>query len=194
MKRQSRFFYTRWLPLMLVVLTGFWMSCENDLKEVDRITRTDEMPQESMLGVTLVYTDSGYTKAIMESPLIEKYYGEKEKMIFPEGLKVIFFNNDRLQESQLTARYGIFDQSRKMLTVRNNVVFINFINSDTLYTELLNWYQDSARVYTDKTVTIKTVKGVFKGKGLVAGETFTFYDFIDFEGEYYYDDNEFLKK
>lgn len=174
------------IPVLLGA--GIFFSCENDLKEVDRIARMDELPQETMEEVTLIYSDSGQTRAILETPLINKYYRPKEKMEFPEGLKLTFYQPGKVMESQLTSRYGLLDQAERHLVVRNNVVFINFIRKDTLNTELLNWSQDSAKVFTDKLVVVRGKDGVFTSKGgLKAGEAFDWYEFNNVAAIYHLD-------
>lgn len=176
------------IPVLLG--TGMFFSCENDLKEVDRIARLEEMPQETMEEVTLVYSDSGQTRAILETPLINKYYRPQEKMEFPKGLKLTFYQPGKVKESQLTSNYGLLDQAARHLIVRNNVVFINFTRQDTLNTELLNWSQDSAKVYTDKLVVVHGKDGIFSSKGgLKAGESFDWYEFNSVAARYYYNNS-----
>ncbi|HAA00549.1 MAG TPA: hypothetical protein DCD96_02775, partial [Flavobacteriales bacterium] len=143
---------SRILLIPALIGAGMFFSCENDLQEVDRVARLGEIPQETMEEVRLVYTDSGETRAILETPLIHKFYQPRERMEFPNGLQLTFYQKGMKMESRLTSEYGILNQAERHLLVRNNVVFINFIRQDTLNTELLNWSQDSARVYTDKQV------------------------------------------
>lgn len=170
---------------------GMFFSCVNDPKEVDRIARIDEMPQETMEEVTLIYSDSGQTRAILETPLINKFYSPKEKMEFPNGLKLTFFKPGKQKESVLTSNYGLLDQANRSLLVRSNVVFINFMRGDTMNTEVLNWNQDSAKVFTDKLVVVHGRDGIFTCRqGLKAGEAFDWYEFNGVAGKYNYQNEE----
>ncbi|HCA82767.1 MAG TPA: LPS export ABC transporter periplasmic protein LptC [Flavobacteriales bacterium] len=178
---------SRILLIPALIGAGMFFSCENDLQEVDRVARLGEIPQETMEEVRLVYTDSGETRAILETPLIHKFYQPRERMEFPNGLQLTFYQKGMKMESRLCSEYGILNQAERHLLVRNNVVFINFIRQDTLNTELLNWSQDSARVYTDKQVVVRGKTGVFTSRGgLQAGEAFDWYEFNGVAATYYY--------
>lgn len=157
---------------------GMFFSCVNDMKEVQRVLELEKQPQETFEEVTLVYSDSGYTRAILETPVVYRYSQGKSRMEFPKGLALTFYKPGKVRESRLTANYGLLDQIERSLVVRNNVVFINFIRQDTLETEVLNWSQDSAMVFTEKLVMVHGNDGVFTcKKGLNAGEAFDWYEF-----------------
>lgn len=54
------------------------------------------------------------------------------------------------------------------------VVFVNS-RGERLDTEQITWYQDSARIYTDKAVRIQRGDNIIHGQGLVAAEDFSRY-------------------
>lgn len=186
---QRRFFrkYLTFIPVLFG--TGMFFSCENDIKEIERITMKSDAPQERFEEVTLIYKDSIFTRAILTAPLVNRYYGKDERMEFPEGLEVNFYQPEMIRESRLTSKFGRFSPRINELEVRNNVVFINFLRTDTLFTEALTWSQnnpDTSKIHTDKFVMIKTKKAVLQSQGLYADETFSSYTFIQPKTTYFY--------
>lgn len=168
----------------------FFYGCVNDVKEVEKFSQISDMPSELMKEAIVQYIDSGYTKAKLETPLIEKYNNTKRQMLFPSGLTVTFYNAEMHPISKLTARWGLYDEINRKLILRNRVVFINFEKKDTLNTDLLNWTQDSAKVYTDKLVVLKNTAGIFKSHGgFVANENFSWYEFRKVKGIYTINDS-----
>ena len=69
-------------------------SCSsNDLEQVNKVGGTHSWPVETGVDITINYTDSGKTKALVTAPLLErytsddKYYTEMRK-----GIKVEFLD------------------------------------------------------------------------------------------------------
>lgn len=177
--------------LFLLIPVSVFFSCENDMKKVREVTLNESPSDKSFKEVNLIYTDSGNAKAVMIAPLLEVFTkNDKEKWVFPNGLRVEFYDEKESKESEMTANYGVFDQQLRKLTVQNNVILINFKKQDTLNTELLNWSQDSAKLYTDKMVLVKGKDGIYQAQGITANETFSRYDLWKFKAHYIYTENE----
>lgn len=177
----------------LIMGVGIFFSCENDLEEIERITFQKDAPQETFEVVTMEYKDSAFTRAILEAPKVNRFYGSNERMEFPSGLKVTFYQPILKKESQLTADFGEYRQRQHELYLRSKVVFINFMRTDTLFTEELTWSQlnpDSSKIHTEKMVIIKTKNAVLKSEGVYANETFSFYRFIRPHDSYFYTNSE----
>jgi len=177
--------------IFLLLTASVLISCENDMKKVRELTMPESTSDKSFKEVNLIYTDSGNAKAVMTAPLLEVFTkNDKEKWVFPNGLKVEFYDTKETRESEMTSNYGVFDQQLRKLTVQNNVVLINFKKQDTLNTELLNWSQDSAKLYTDKMVLVKGRDGFYQAQGITANETFSSYHLWKFKAPYIYIENE----
>jgi LPS export ABC transporter protein LptC len=165
---------------ILFAFAAFLSACENDLKDVEKITRTGNEAQEELEEVTMVYSDSGYTRAVLTTPLLERFDSDtQEKLQFAKGLKITFYQPGKIAESHMSAEFGLLDIRQRTLLLRDKVVFINFANEDTVNTEQINWSQDSSKIYTDKTVYVKRKNGLFKSQGMTSNETFTKYKFYN---------------
>ena len=74
------------------------------------------------------------------------------------------------------------------MEVFERVVFVNN-KGERLETEQLTWYQDSARVRTDKAVRVQRGADVIHGMGLDAAEDFSSYVIHRITGQLYVPDD-----
>ncbi|MCF8232298.1 MAG: LPS export ABC transporter periplasmic protein LptC [Bacteroidales bacterium] len=164
--------------VVLMMFTGLFflfVSCRNDVEEVKKITRLDSLPYQTAKGIELLYSEYGDIIFKLTSPRVEKYMGDNPRMIFPDGMKVVFFdstgNNIR---SRLTANYGIKYDKKQRMIAKGNVVVKNFEKNERLNTEELIWDQRKGKIFTDKFVTITTEDEVLYGKeGMESDESFS---------------------
>ena len=74
------------------------------------------------------------------------------------------------------------------MEVYEQVVFVNQ-KGERLETEQLTWYEDSARVRTDKAVRVQRGADVIHGLGLDATEDFSSYVIHRITGQFYMPDD-----
>lgn len=159
--------------LSLIAITAVMamsFSCSNKMEKIRELTAPDTLPAESIKNVEIRYYDSGQLKVFLRAPVLYAYYGSENKMIFPQGLEVLFLNAQGQTTGTLTAGYGLNMMDDKMLKVRNHVVIVNNEQQETLETEELNWDQRRQRIFTDAHVKIKTPDKLILGQGLEADE------------------------
>ena len=63
--------------MAVVCATAFFVSCENSIEEIQEITTDEIEPDEIARGVTIQYTDSGYTKMTLYSDEYKRYFRRK---------------------------------------------------------------------------------------------------------------------
>lgn len=128
---------------------------------------------EKTFDAIITYTDSGYLRAKLYSPLIERHSNAPKPYVeLPNGLKADFYNTSKVIESKLTAGYGINYLDSRIIEVRDSVKVINTKN-ETLKTEKLFWDQNKKEIYTDKSVEIITEKEKLYGQGMRASQDFS---------------------
>lgn len=167
-------------------------SCGNNIKDVQTVNATKETPDESMNGVTMVYTDNGVQRAIVKTPLVYSYGTQLGRKEFPKGLKVDFYTKEGIKESYLESGHAIFNEQTKQFILEKHVHMINFKRQDTLDTEYLIWKQDSGLVATDRQVWIHGIKGTMTGNHFKARENFTKYTWKNVKGAYFYNQTDSL--
>ncbi len=140
------------------------------MEKIRELTAPDTLPSETIKNVELKYYDSGQLKVYIKAPVLYAYYGSENKMIFPNGLEVLFLNSKGKTTGTLKAGYGLNLMDDKILKVRNQVVIINYEEQETLETEELNWDQKKQKIYTEAHVKLKTLDKMILGQGLEADE------------------------
>lgn len=148
--------------ISLLLLSAY--SCEYDVEKINTISAVDTMPVESAKDIEIIYSEHGIPRAILTSPVYNKYEGDKPYMEFPDGIKVIFFDSLNNKKSQLTANYAISDENSQIMEAKNNVVVFNYKKNEKINTEHLIWDQKKQLIYSDVFVKITTKDEIIYGK------------------------------
>jgi LPS export ABC transporter protein LptC len=158
--------------LFLLVLAA----CRNDPKEIDKLVGKGSMQEDKAYDVTILYSESGHTKARLYSKEFVRNEVAKPPFVdMKKGLKVEFFDDSLRVNSILTARYARWYEKQGNILIRDSIVVVNK-KGEKLNTEELVWHQGIRRFYTEKFVRITTPTQVMFGDGLEANEDFTWYE------------------
>lgn len=172
------------LPILILV------SCENDIKTIASLSLTDSMPEEIAKNIQVIYSDSGRTKALLESPLMKKFELNDPYFEFPEGFKIIFYDSVMKPQTEITAKYGIRNEKSKIMEAKNNVVVKSISKEEQLDTEHLIWDETKRIIYTEVFVKITRPDRVIYGDGLTSDQDFTAYTIKNLKGEFQVDPEE----
>lgn len=160
----------------IALAIGVMFSCKpNEMEKVLEFSNYQTPPARSTRNVFYTFTDSGRITNTLQAGKVEQYQiNDSSYSTISEGFILTFYDNKESFDGRLTAKNGYIKGDNSMMIARDSVVFKNKEN-ETLYTEELIWYQDSAMVYTEKFVTIERKDAVIYGKGLVSNQNFTNY-------------------
>jgi len=168
--------------LIIPILFSIISSCENDIEQVQVFTEKNNLAIETGKTIQMNYTDSGYLKARVYAPLMERYANdEKNYTEMKKGLTAYFFNRKRKVESYLHSKYAIRYDREKRMVARNDVVLVN-IKGDTLNTEELFWDENTQRIYSEKAVRITTPTEIIMGEGFESSTEFDKYKIFKIKG------------
>lgn len=153
----------------------FLFSCSNDIKEVQEITREDNLPMDVQEDLVLQYSDSSFVRLQLEAPLAESYtqLAEPERK-FPKGIEVFFFDNHGVQETRLRANQATNFINKRLWHATGDVVVVNK-KGEQLNTEELYWDEKKEIIYSDVFVKITTGKEIIMGEGFEADQNFDNY-------------------
>lgn len=171
------------------LLTSFITSCENDIDEVNSITAEiqKKLPLQSSKNAEYIYSDSAIVRAKLIAPQIDNYGGKKPYMELPFGMNVVFFQQDKKEQTKLTANYGIgYDNGNgviEKMEAKGNVIVINE-KGEKLNTEHLIWNTFTKKIYTDAFVKITTKDQVICGDGMEADQDFSEYQIKNVTGTF----------
>lgn len=163
--------------VILIILLGFFASCENDPEEVEQLNTAELFPDQEMRNVDVLYSSRGKMKFRLKAPLIEQYGGEKSYNEMPEGVDIETYDSLMNISSRLTANYAIDKAYEKVMEAKDNVVVINH-KGETLNTEHLIWDLEKDEIRSDVFVKITTAQQVLMGEGLISNQEFTNYKIL----------------
>ena len=116
---------TKQILLFLSILTII-TSCGN--KDVDKvkISASDgPLPVERGVNIAISYTDSGFLKAKVFAPLLERYSTEEKlESEMKKGITAYFYDPKGKITSYLKSKYAFRDEKARTLLVRNDVVVL----------------------------------------------------------------------
>ena len=96
----------RFLAGCIVMASLALVSCENDLKDVEKISsKSLAVPVDKSYGVTIIYSDSAKVKAKLLAPELDYYRTTSPYYEMPKGLTIIFLD-EKQQERAEEYRHG----------------------------------------------------------------------------------------
>lgn len=162
-------FYKRILQAAILGSCLFVFSCENDPGDVMR-NNDRQANVEEALNIESYLSQNGTLRAKLRSPYMLRYSLDTSYLEFPKTLHVLFYDSLGKVESELTARYGIYLETRSKVYLRDSVVAFN-IKGDTLRAPELWWDQNTKKFYTDQFVRFKSAsKKIYGGRGFEADQ------------------------
>jgi len=173
-------------PGIIILPLMFWLtSCENDVNQVNQVSKLDSVPVETVKNIEVFYSEQGQVQFVLTSPLLLNHPGEDEYIDFPQSFKVIMYDSLKRPKTQLTANYGVKYEQRKLMEAKGNVILLNHLRGERLNTEHLVWDQRKKQIYSDKFVTIHTPDKIIYGDGLESDENFDKWRIIKVKGIFY---------
>ena len=148
---------------ILKILKGFsafavalFFSCDDGSSTLKQINQFNENPVGIAYNIHMTYTDSAAVKAILTSPInLDFTHLSFKYSEFPEGLKIIFFNNKN-EENTLVADYGILYNQTKIVDLQGNVVLLSHDGS-RLETDQMYWDSEKEWLFTEQPFTFENV-------------------------------------
>ena len=69
----------------------FCFSCKNDPLLVNEFFSEDEIPVEIIEKSKLIHTENGYVELEINANKIQRFIGDKPRLIFLDGFEVVFY-------------------------------------------------------------------------------------------------------
>ena len=133
-----------------------FFSCDDGSSTLKQINQFNENPVGIAYDIHMTYTDSAKVKAILTAPLNLDYTHLSFKYSeFPEGLKIIFYNNNN-EENTVVADYGILYNQTKIVDLQGNVVLLSDDGS-RLETSQMYWDSEKEWLFTEQPFTFKNI-------------------------------------
>ena len=154
-------------------------------KKIDKVkiaASAKELPIEVGSNISISYTDSGYLKAKVFAPLLERYSSEvRMETEMRQGITAYFYDNNGKISSYIKSKYAIRDENARTLTARRDVFVVNN-KGDTLRTEELIWDEKTDRIFSEQFVKITSPDRIILGSGLESNTAFTKFRVLNITG------------
>jgi len=162
----------------VALIATLFTCCVNDIRQVNKITRVDNLPSQSAKNLKVDYTENGKLIYTMSSPEMRKFEQPQQLTEFPKGFNVVFF--DSLQHLKGTARanYALSHDVTGILELKGNVIIVNNQAKTKIETEKMFWDRRLKTIYGDRAVRIITPEKVVNAGGFNASEDLSKYNII----------------
>jgi len=162
-----RKYYFSFYTAALILSCCFIYGCENDMKQIDDLTKKIIEVEEAK-NIQSYMSQDGVMKAKLTAPLMLRVLADTIYVEFPNTLHVDFYNDSTKVESRLDSKYGKYFENLNKVYLRDSVIVIN-ISGDTLKCQDLWWDQNTQLFYSDKYAEYHAKgKNIYGGKGLEA--------------------------
>jgi len=169
------------MRMFLLLLSLFFSSCLTDINEINNLTKNNNEPFEIIENVELYYSDSAVLKVKLLAPIIERFSGNRNEIVFPGGINVSFYSEGTNIQSTLQANYAIKKTETDITEIKENVILKNS-KGEQLNTEHLIWDENNSILKSNEEVTITTQKEIIKGTGFEANQEFNSYKINNITG------------
>jgi LPS export ABC transporter protein LptC len=133
---------------MALVMTLFF-SCQNNLKEIQKLGNTEFLPTGEADDILLKYTDSGKIKSILKSSKMIDYGSVKYPFTeFPKGVAITLFD-EKNKKNHITANYAISYKNTGIIDLQGNVK-MKSDDGQILETQQMYYDQKNAWFFTQK--------------------------------------------
>lgn len=152
------------LKILLPVFAIIILACERK-PEIIRKTEILSLPSVTIRHGVTWFSDSGKLQLRMEAPLMTSYDKIDEPYLeFVEGIYIVFYEGKQDSVGYASARYGKYNDKKKIWELRDSVVLVN-VSNDRLETEQLFWDQGKDQIYTERFVKIINDDQTIMGTG-----------------------------
>ncbi len=174
------------LLIHLISMMVILISCrENDIKQVNKITKLDNSPSQAAQILKVDYTENGKLVYTMSSPEMKKFDLPEAKTEFPKGFTVIFYDSLQHQKGSARANYGLSHDVTQILELKGNVIIENNQDRTRIETEKMFWDRRSKTIYGDQAVRIMTPDKVMNAGGFKANEDLSKREILRPSGDFY---------
>lgn len=164
-------------------------SCNTDIQKVQQLTKLDSIPDIAIDSIFVKQSESGIITLELSAPELKSFVGRDPYTLFPKGVRIIFYDSLMRPKSELTAKYGISWDNRKIMEAKGDVVVKNYAKHAQLNTEHLTWDENRRKMISDQFVKITTPDKIVTGKSMESDEVFDNWVVRNVSGTFYVNEN-----
>lgn len=144
-------------------------ACANDLKDINQF-ESKNLPDQEIKGARIWRSERGKLQMKLNAPRIVKYSKPDTRTIYPEGVKLRFYDEHRKLKTSIRANKATSFDDKNVLKASDSVVVIDYTNGDTVYLEDIIWRSNEDLIYSNHPVRAVNGNRVTYGDGFVSDE------------------------
>ena len=139
------------------------------MKDIDRFGRKTP-PDQEIRDAHIWRSEEGKLQLMLEAKRIVQYRKPDTRTVYPNGVKLCFYDDERKPKTTLRADYAISYDDKDIIMARGNVVVVDYTNGDTIYLEDITWKSKEDIIFSNKEVRAVNGQRVTYGDGFVSDE------------------------
>lgn len=142
------------------------------MNEISRFERQTP-PDQEIKQAHIRRSERGRLQVELDAPLIRQYKEPSPRTIYPKGVELRFYDENRLIKSSIRADKAISYDDRNIMKATDSVVVIDYGNGDTIYLEDIVWRDNEDVIFSNNPVRAVNGNRVTYGDGFVSDEQMT---------------------
>lgn len=139
------------------------------MSDISRFERQNP-PDQELKQAHIRRSDHGRMQMELNAPLIRKYLEPAARTLYPEGVEIRFFNDQREPTTFIRADKAISYDDRNIMKASDSVVVIDYASGDTVYLDDIIWRDNEDIIFSNHPVRAVNGNRVTYGDGFVSDE------------------------
>lgn len=183
------------LCIVHCVLCIALFGCKNEMKDIQALTPFDTVKKEMSRDIVFEYTEFGIPQFKMLAPImVSSNENSEEVMTFENGILIYFYDENGEIGSEISSLYATNNTTKKLITLKNNVIIIDYNKREKIKTDELYWDQNTKKIWSEKFVKIITDDKQLEGYGFETDESIENYVITQPTGVFSVSEDEEIKK
>lgn len=141
----------------------------NDISRFERQTPPDQEVKQAHIR----RSERGRLQVELDAPLIRQYKEPAARTIYPQGVELRFYDENRNIKSSIRADKAVSYDDRNIMKATDSVVVIDYASGDTIYLDDIIWRDDEDVIFSNHPVRAVNGNRVTYGDGFVSDEQMT---------------------
>lgn len=142
------------------------------MNEISRFERQTP-PDQEVKQAHIRRSERGRLQVELDAPLIRQYKEPAARTIYPQGVALRFYDENRNIKSSIRADKAVSYDDRNIMKATDSVVVIDYASGDTIYLDDIIWRDDEDVIFSNHPVRAVNGNRVTYGDGFVSDEQMT---------------------
>ncbi len=142
------------------------------MKDIERFERQNP-PDQEIREARIRRSEQGRLQAEIDAPYIARYSQPSNRTVYPRGVDLRFYDEQRRIKTAIHANYAISYDDRNIMKASDSVVVIDYGSGDTVYLTDLVWRDDEDVIFSNHPVRAVNGRRITIGDGFVSDEQMT---------------------